>query len=412
MDIEVAFQGGGARLAGLLAAAEALSDACVRETDVTVKRLAGTSAGAIAAALFARSRGGGTPIAAIRHALRTEERRKAVEKAFPKVSFSRTLWRIPRGLPLYDSRDLAVLLEQWIPAELTFDQLKAASGMDVLVVATQLRSGAAYVYGHTPGSGTKKVLEGVVASSSIPFFLTGRGGRNVFNDHVDGMFSQNLPVHALLDAATDRDRITLAVSVEGVEVPEVPLQVDDLAAENRPLTNTQLVGRVIETMFNEQHRAAVTRVGADRVVSLRTVLPSSDFNSFVRVGLGPDYDSVKVQAASQLRAVMNQARTKAISFDVTVENANRHREQLGKHVDRKDVRLFTTGISRLTVNADSLGGAGAAGRDDFTHEWEVTPFNPGFAEWTGLNDRSCHPVLVNIEQVTAFCKKPLAPFLL
>ena len=52
IPVQLAFQGGGAKVVALLAAAEAIQDAC-RQNLISVSRVSGTSAGSIVACLLA-----------------------------------------------------------------------------------------------------------------------------------------------------------------------------------------------------------------------------------------------------------------------------------------------------------------------------------------------------------------------
>jgi predicted acylesterase/phospholipase RssA len=81
MNLQIAFQGGGARLALLIPVIEALQQ-LEKDKEINVTRIAGTSAGAIAAALLA---GNGNIPALVEHLRRITRNDATLKKAFPPV---------------------------------------------------------------------------------------------------------------------------------------------------------------------------------------------------------------------------------------------------------------------------------------------------------------------------------------
>src|SRR5262245_49150576 len=98
VDVQVVFQGGGARVAALLAAADALRQA-ERCRKIRVTRVAGTSAGAIVAALFANR-----DIDLnnqVRHDILIRGQ-AYLDKLFPKLDLYKMLLCLWRGKPFYE----------------------------------------------------------------------------------------------------------------------------------------------------------------------------------------------------------------------------------------------------------------------------------------------------------------------
>ena len=92
-NIKCIFQGGGAKLATLLAAAEALEE-LEEEGLIKVSETAGTSAGAIAAFIFAHKR----PTSELRARMKDEAEKIIGE--FAKPSTAQIAWAVLRGKPV------------------------------------------------------------------------------------------------------------------------------------------------------------------------------------------------------------------------------------------------------------------------------------------------------------------------
>jgi predicted acylesterase/phospholipase RssA len=93
VPVQIVFQGGGAKLCALMAVCEVLH-AFEKEERITVTRLAGSSAGAIAAAML----GSRQPISDFKFNLRTIA---ADYLPFMNISKFRGAWRIYRGHPWF-----------------------------------------------------------------------------------------------------------------------------------------------------------------------------------------------------------------------------------------------------------------------------------------------------------------------
>ena len=98
MDIQVAIQGGGAKIWALLAAIEALQD-LESQKILKVTRIAGTSAGAIAGCIFAA----GIPAGNVRTILKTQFGKELVQ-LFPKPNRYSVLRLLLNGKPLWNEK--------------------------------------------------------------------------------------------------------------------------------------------------------------------------------------------------------------------------------------------------------------------------------------------------------------------
>lgn len=184
--LQLAVQGGGAKLCGLLAALDAVQR-LEKLGLIQVTRIAGTSAGAIAAALFAA----GVNFEHLRR--RIIDNRKGLERIVPPPN-AWQLVRAARGQPMVaidPIRDAlrAVLAEHKVSL---FKDLR----IPLHVVATDLTNGRAHVYA-TEKEPQMDVVNAVLDSCAIPFYLRGPSTANGGMLLVDGGICENFPVDVL-----------------------------------------------------------------------------------------------------------------------------------------------------------------------------------------------------------------------
>lgn len=206
------FRGGGVKAVAYLGALEVLGAAGVL---AKLKRAAGTSAGALVAALVAA---GATPA----------DLRRVVEH----MPFSRFLGRGGpfgwledgfRFVGRYGLNDGAAI-ERWfeiclasigLPRGLTFAGLRALHRIDLSIIATDLSAGEPRVYDadKTP---LTRIAEAARASCTIPFFFVPYVDEN---GHylVDGGYSWNYPVDLFDESKTEKNWATLGLWVGAVK---------------------------------------------------------------------------------------------------------------------------------------------------------------------------------------------------
>ncbi len=182
-DIQVAIQGGGAKIWALLASVHALQE-LESEGVLKVSRIAGTSAGAIAGCIFAA----GIDLAVVRQMLRAEYGEQLV-RFFPSPKRRHVLWLLMLGKPLWKERRLGDELRQLFQGKnINFlDELRVPT----FIIATNLNTQAKVVH-----QGHVSVVQALLDSAGIPFcFRTWKhsGGSVV----VDGGLCENLPSEEL-----------------------------------------------------------------------------------------------------------------------------------------------------------------------------------------------------------------------
>lgn len=214
IPVQIAFQGGGAKLVALLATLEGLC-AAERDSKIRIYRLAGTSAGAIAAALYSQGMTlDATTEEKIRRGEETDPRKRRLEqlKEFLagirgelsgprgqklirdfRTPLIRGLWRVPKmvisGGPLWSHQALKIWFDQVFQSR-TFGMLH----LPVTVVTTELGPDP-----HFESNADTPITEALLDSAGLPFLLRNwTGSGRVF---VDGGICENLPLHSLLSDA-------------------------------------------------------------------------------------------------------------------------------------------------------------------------------------------------------------------
>lgn len=253
--LQLAFQGGGARLAVLLAAAEAIQT-LEAQGMIRVTRIAGTSAGAMVGAFLAAN----LPISGVRLALSSSAGEELLrEFPVPKGSLSklRVLARLVRGKPIWSDDPL----RKWL--SLIFESLGRPNGnvsRELIVVSASLADGAAIKHRFTPSigsdasdlSGRVSLIDALLESAGLPFcFRTWKSAR-----YFDGGICENLPVDALSSGEREFGRV-IAFSFDHVW-PGVPDSIVKFAMSLLDLAITHSV------------EMAKLRIGAGSVCQLES----------------------------------------------------------------------------------------------------------------------------------------------
>jgi predicted acylesterase/phospholipase RssA len=260
MDIQLSIQGGAARLPALMAAAAAFQD-CETEGKLNIRRYAGTSAGAIVAAL---SVAGKQPLPDICAAISKEFQSKIPQWFAPQGTLG-SMYRIWRGDVIYEQAHLREILAKFIDPSLRFNALPRP----LYIVASDLESRTSKTFGpeETP---EETVLRAVLASSALPFiFVSHKSFGSEMNPVlVDGGICDNLPVEPLVanDGEAHFGKV-FAISFKP-------------AAAERPASPFDLARRVVDTSINHAVARSKALIGEAYICPTKT---SSDGKDFHRV---------------------------------------------------------------------------------------------------------------------------------
>jgi predicted acylesterase/phospholipase RssA len=272
MKIQVAVQGGGARLVALLAAMQALQNLEKLGT-VQVTRMAGTSAGAIASVLFAAR----VPIAEARQALFA--RREELVRTWKLPSAWSGAIGVARGKPLWSNAALIDVLKKLL---IKHGRSSAGGPLDqnvrledlavpVLALATNLNTLRAEV--HREGDG---VLSSVANSAALPFLF--RAVKSSPSSPVDGGICDNLPASHLL-AEEARFGPTIGISFFPDRPTEGPSGVLEYAMA------------IVNTAINHSAERSRQQLGPGCLL-MATDIQTFEFDKAFSKGLGPQFEEI------------------------------------------------------------------------------------------------------------------------
>ena len=237
-NIHLALQGGGAKIYGLVAALQAVEE-LEDAGQIEVKSLAGTSAGAMVAVLYAA----GVRAREIRRALAEAPLHEMLGRPVRRGSRKPTWWlsawqhrnEISKLLKLQPLADPKIVYE--LVRKLLADQLGKPNPRledlprPVAVVASDLRSRGKVVYASSGPRSDVEAARAVVDSTAIPFYFRVPNGNPRDDLFIDGGVCSNLPADELEPEEGDA---IVAISFRA-------------GRRETPITALQFAGALIET---------------------------------------------------------------------------------------------------------------------------------------------------------------------
>jgi predicted acylesterase/phospholipase RssA len=332
VKMQLAIQGGGAKICDLLAAAEVIED--LWNTDkIEVTRVAGTSAGSIVACILASRE---KTAAAFRTTLRTDGAKflKAIVPAHVAkvLQPAQGTWRVRRwwdvgslalrrvvwGHPLFEERQLRQLLESFFGEATTL----ATLNIETFVIAADVRDGRPEKYSKS-GRGDEKIVRCLLDSCGIPYFF--RAPRNLGSRaFVDGGVCENLPSDFLLDAS---DQLKRKHDLEEFG-PVIGISFDDDNTPHREPEKgfLEFSMALMDTFISNSVYRAKQSIGSDAVYEIKTKIDTFDFNQALEVGLGDEhYNDVKKEAGIWFAKLISALEEKSQNLLVTLSNPWAHK---------------------------------------------------------------------------------------
>jgi predicted acylesterase/phospholipase RssA len=340
ISIQLAIQGGGAKITYLLAALESVQS-LEREGLLRVTRIAGTSAGAIAGALYAA----GVDMRRARDAFESD--RDALLRAFPPAGVARCAWKLVTRQPFWNAAPLRHWLTKLLGARNTIGDLD----LPLIVVASDLTNMQPCVY-EAP---EEPLVSCIMDSAGIPFFFRTAPHPSHENDRVvvDGGICENLPAEELTNAPAYGDVVGITFGVSRARAP-----LTSFADFTRAL---------LETAMNASVLRAQLELGANNFV-IHTEAGSFDFRRAFESGLGAEYRETRLLAERFFRDYAERAaRPNLVAFpqrrlrDVTDALRTMYERQ------HEPVRFEVLSV-RMVVTGASQAREGRRGPDDIRHE--------------------------------------------
>ncbi|HDS0924014.1 TPA: patatin-like phospholipase family protein [Stenotrophomonas maltophilia] len=335
MEVSVAYQGGGARVFELMVAAHACR-ALEQEKKLKIIRVSGSSAGAIAAAMFATE----CDIERVVNGLAGLESK--VRRAFPesRLRMVPSFLRLAKGLPIYDEANVREILIDIF----RLGNIDATRPINELVKNYQLRILRSDVKVNSSMNVTEasseSLADALVDSAAIPFvFRTPKTTKKP--ELLDGGLFQNLPTRAAAEDLKANQKV-LAFSFE--KFPQKIEKDLSLIGYGKSILGSLIDERVIESMGGIKESNVIlleNRRSTLEFASIFSPTTASGFaNEVVLVGgkirdwrrshygsNGPDWHSNHpIDVAVATNAIRNQA----LDFFKTVK-AEKYHAKLVKH---------------------------------------------------------------------------------
>ncbi|WP_273023154.1 patatin-like phospholipase family protein [Rheinheimera sp.] len=261
--INIAFQGGGAKLAALIECAKQLQT-LEKQDKIKIVSLAGTSAGSIAAGLLATGFDFSKADERIEVLFHNLQSRLKVKNLLGSKTLG-TLNKIRSGMSIYDSSALTDFLDKlfkdYAQGTTKFSELK----YPLKVVVTDLSSCSKKTYCSlkTPES---KLIEAISNSCSLPFIFHSHNSNKYY---VDGGLCENLPVEEF-----DVN--------DGVYNIAIGFKDEDGGTFNKFDGTLDYVERVISSSINNGVQRSENSTKCNYVIKLTPIINTLQFSEAIR----------------------------------------------------------------------------------------------------------------------------------
>lgn len=280
LRLKVAFQGGGARLVTLIAAAHVLREMEERG-DVKVDLVAGTSAGSIAACMFASERPFAEQIEILRRVGPDLVKQLSSGKSIIPVEM-----KIAQGRPLLDENALKKLIRAlfYDPAprrsSYRLSDLRIPVHITLTDITTRTKEFAT-------SADDREITEIISDSCALPFvFRTYKSSSN----YIDGGIASNLPSDIILDS-NPHDSIPLAFRFRSNREQRLANNLKEYAVS--------IISTAIDSAVDLSAKSVLQ--GGGCVCELPDHFETLDFDGALKQGLRSDqYDSAKRHIFSEL----------------------------------------------------------------------------------------------------------------
>jgi predicted acylesterase/phospholipase RssA len=409
LEIQIAFQGGGAKLCDLLAAAEAIQE-LENEGEIRVTRVAGTSAGSIAACLLGHKD-------SIRLSIgKLQSKGASILQGMGSADLGLlALIRIARGYPIVREKPFRKLLQILFKG---YDRIKDL-GLPVFILASDILSSGKHVF--APDA---MLVSSIADSCGLPFVFRS-SGYMAASRYVDGGICENLPSDELLPEVAQFG-------------PVVAVSFLATAEAEHPDNTVDFMKLLVNTSINNSILRAQRILGDSAVHRIETDIDTFDFQRALASLEGDHYTRVKLECRNWFRGFVLTSqggrqqlmvggpgpRPQAIVTDIMDKIARLYESQ-AQNVKMKIVR------SAFIVTAFSLikkGEAQYGSPDVLRLEYEVEPLEAslssfaltigsdqqvaGPASWTvtGPDLNACPFVAIPMDSKAAYPSGALAPF--
>jgi predicted acylesterase/phospholipase RssA len=366
LKIQVAFQGGGAKIFALIAAAEVLKS-FEREGRVEVTRIAGTSAGAIVGTLYAA----GVEPALLRTELGRFPLRRLVKRSLLPTRLA-MLFKAAINRPIAKIAPLEEFLTRLLrsalgPKELVFRSL----AIPTVVIATDVGRRRKKLYKEDD-----PLVPAMLGSCAIPFFFRTASTRNADGLILDGGLWANLP----------SDELEQSVALG----PIVAISFLDSTEAEAPKNSYQLAKALLDSAIESSVVRARNRAGLHLIRLNPYGISTFDFEQAQRelvvpagrtYDANPAYDAARRDTRERLEDLIEESsrEPQVLLSNIWKEADGRMMERLYRVYKSQELaRSFKYLRHLVTIQADSL----VMGGDGKAHDYltQILKFRPSATE--------------------------------
>lgn len=313
-EVRCIFQGGGAKLVTLLAAAEVLEE-YEASGKISVKEVAGTSAGAIAAYAFAHIK----PMETLRSRMKASAQ-GLVEHFSSMPGRFRMMYSIYKGNPIFDEEKLHRFLRDTF-SETKSDRLKISDArIPVYIRVSDIKNGRNHTYKPSDNIGIEDALSD---SCAIPLVFRSHSSNS---QYVDGGITSNLVGHEIFSQP--------AANVIAFSFPQGdPYKFKDVKSYFTSITSTAIDASIFEARSKIEEKGGF-------VCNLPNDFKTFDFKEALHKGLDED----------NFKATKTLIR---VEIDKALRHFERKDEELDLEKDLKRVQIFANTIIRKAAEVFS-----------------------------------------------------------
>jgi predicted acylesterase/phospholipase RssA len=337
--LQLALQGGGAKIVALVAAMKAIEDL---ETDGVIKvtRIAGTSAGAIVGALYAARVSMGVVKAHLENI--------DSDKLIPKLGKWKMFWRFLKGKAFWSTdgirEELLKLFQKSQTSVTTVGDLAKPPGIPMYITATDIKNSTLNI-----SSDSAPIVNALLDSCALPIVfraVCSGGDSNI----LDGGICENLPSDLLQKhISTDGPILGFSFKPKPGHTPQNPLE---------------FCKALLDAAINNSMARAKQSLGSS-VFNIDTDIDTFDFERALSDGLKAEYENIFLKTKIFIRNFTEQY-SKAV-MDSTVIQKQKTVEPRFSTISINEAQ--STILSYLTDLLETLS-SGISGVDVLVHDKE------------------------------------------
>jgi predicted acylesterase/phospholipase RssA len=354
VPVQIALQGGGAKLVHLVAFLAAVQKA-ESNNIIRVTRVAGTSAGAIAGCLFCA----GVDMSNLRQVL--EKKGESIFKRCRK-GMVRSASRLLMGKPAWDDGPLGDFLAEWLSGRKKLSEFKERP---LLIVSSDLVNIRARIF-----HGEDDIVDSVLSSAGLPLiFRTWKSHRKSKAENsycVDGGMCENLPVLPLMEGDQHKAGDTI-IAVTFSQAQQIEGEMSML----------KYFSALIDTVTSHTVHRAQALLPPSQIFEVPDPVSTLDFKSAFSRGLKDHFNLITELAGNYLGRLAERVRygNPSVRYDPWGNNAPvvqtllENSWRISKSF--KDNALKYKRIV-MTLELNSLSRINGA-VDSFSLEWDFIP---------------------------------------